>query len=74
MTANARTAEAQRKAEAMRAQRAAEAPAKTVSIEVSGKRAAILQAIRKPSETTAQTLLRLVDQADPGDLDIGRPV
>lgn len=51
--------------------KAADAPARAVSIDIAGERAAILAAIRRPSETTERTILRLIDQARPKDLDLG---
>jgi len=63
---------AERQAEGLR--RVAERPAHTVSIELAGERAAIIAKIRKPNETPERTILRLIDQARPKDLDLGVPV
>lgn len=54
--------------------KAADAPARSVTIELAGERAAILAKIRKPNETPERTILRLIDQARPKDLDLGVPV
>lgn len=52
----------------------AEQPAKSITIDLQGERAAILAAIRKPNETPARTIARLIDEARPKYFDIGTPV
>ena len=61
-----------RQAEGLR--KVADKPAQTVSIELAGERAAIIAKIRRPNETPERTILRLIDQARPKDLDLGVPV
>jgi hypothetical protein len=60
--------------EAERLRGVADKPSATIVIELGGERAAIIAKIRKANETPERTILRLIDDARPKDLDLGVPV